>query len=75
MIYDRTRERVEQDSFLLQVKPKRSWNPLHYLFVAWEHFAYQLLPPGIDPCLYCWGLRLFVAGALAGAALVHWWPK
>lgn len=59
---------------LLQPTPKRSWNPFHYLWTAWQHFAYFFAPPGAEPCIYCFLFRMFFIGAACGAGVV-WWLK
>lgn len=71
MIYDRTRESV--DAALLQAKPKRSLNPLHYAWTAWENFAYLLAPA--NGCQYCWVLRAFLVGLVLGVELMWAFPK
>lgn len=57
---------------LLQPKPKISYNPLHYAWIAWENFAYFLAPA--NGCAYCLALRMFILGIVVGAYLIHFFP-
>lgn len=51
---------------------RRSRNPFVYLWQGWQHFAWFFCPPGEDPCVYCWLLRLFLIGATLGSVLTYW---
>lgn len=62
---------VGEPGALLQPKPKRSWNPFHYLWIGMEQVAYFFAPP--NGCVYCWVWRMFFIGAGCGAVIAHWW--
>lgn len=72
--FDLTRPNEGEQAALLHNEPKRkrSWNPFHYLWIAWENFAYFWAPA--NQCQYCWVLRMFILGILVGIELLHWFP-
>lgn len=64
----------DREPALLQTPPKKhsQWNPFPHIWTGWEYFAYFFAPA--SQCIYCWVLRMFLLGIIAGMELMWFFP-
>lgn len=57
---------------LVKPKPKRNYNPFHYIWTGMQHVGYFFAPA--NECVYCWIWRMWLFGFVVGMQIMYWFP-